>query len=97
MKMKSIPFCLLFAFCTNICITVYAQAVNKQDSLALVDLYKSNNGSKWSFNDNWLTGPVRTWYGITVTGKRVTAINFNSNNLTSTDHKEKKESKDEDV
>jgi hypothetical protein len=40
MKTKSPLLCLLFAICTNTFITVYSQAVNKQDSLALVDLYK---------------------------------------------------------
>ena len=45
MKTKSILFGLVFAFCTNTCITAYAQAVNKQDSLALVDLYNSTNGA----------------------------------------------------
>ena len=45
MKTKSILFCLVFAFCTNTSITVYAQAVNKQDSFALVDLYNSTNGA----------------------------------------------------
>src|SRR4051812_47718099 len=81
MKTKSTLFCLVFAFCTNTCITVYAQAVNKQDSLALVDLYNSTNGAAWSNNENWLAGPVATWYGITVTGTRVTGIFFYSNNL----------------
>jgi Leucine-rich repeat (LRR) protein len=81
MKMKSTLFCLVFALCANTCITAYAQAVNKQDSLALVDLYKSTNGPAWRHNNNWLTGPVRTWIGITVTGTRITAINLRENNL----------------
>jgi len=82
MKTKSILFCLAFALCTNTCINVYAQAVNKQDSLALVDLYNSTNGLNWEVNSNWLTNhPVNTWYRITVTGTTVTEINLNVNNL----------------
>src|SRR6266487_1965412 len=81
MKPKSTLFCLLFALCTNINITAKAQAVNVQDSLALVDLYNSTNGPGWYNHDNWLTGPVKTWYGITVTGIRVTGIILRNNQL----------------
>src|SRR3954467_10406512 len=81
MKTKSTLFCLLFALCANTSITVYAQAINKQDSLALVDLYNSTNGPGWGSNENWLTGPVSTWYGIEVTGTRVTAIFMLLNSL----------------
>src|SRR3954469_25287392 len=84
MKIKSLPFCLLFALCTNTYITLSAQAVNTQDSLALVDLYKSTNGSKWFSHDKWLTGSVRTWYGITVTGGRVTELDLAFNSLNGT-------------
>jgi Leucine-rich repeat (LRR) protein len=64
------------------CITGYAQAVNKHDSLALVDLYNSTNGPNWFDHPNWLTKqPVNTWYGITVTNTRVTGIFFHDNNL----------------
>ena len=67
MKLKLTLFCLAFAFCSSKSITVYAQAVNKQDSLALVDLYNSTNGPGWYTKTNWLTRhPVETWYGITV-------------------------------
>jgi hypothetical protein len=47
----------------------------------LFDLYNSANGAGWNNNTNWLTGPVKTWYGITVTGTRVTDINLYGNNL----------------
>jgi hypothetical protein len=74
----------VLALCTNTSISVYAQ-INKQDSLALVDLYKSTNGPNWFDHPNWLTKkPVRTWYGITVTGTRVTGIFFHDNNLSGT-------------
>jgi hypothetical protein len=48
MKTKSTLFSLVFALCANTSITVYAQAVNKQDSLALVDLYNSTDGPHWN-------------------------------------------------
>ncbi len=59
-------------------------AVNTQDSLALVSLYNNTGGPSWNNNSNWLAGAVHTWYGITVTGGRVTEINLASNNLTDT-------------
>ncbi len=54
----------------------------QQDSLALVALYDSTVGANWKNNDNWLTGPVETWYGITVEGGRVTLVDLDYNNLT---------------
>lgn len=51
------------------------------DSLALVQLYTDTNGPGWTNNSNWLTGPVDTWYGITVSGGRITGINLDDNNL----------------
>jgi hypothetical protein len=48
----------------------------------LVDLYDSTGGAtEWANTDNWLTGPVTTWYGIGVTDGRVTSISMESNNL----------------
>ncbi len=58
--------------------------VNKQDSLALVDLYDSTGGANWKNNTNWLTfKPVSTWNGITLDSSgRVSNIALFSNNLT---------------
>ena len=58
--------------------------VIKQDSLSLVDLYNDTNGSKWTNHNNWLTGPVSTWYGITVSIGRVSRIDLSNNNLSGT-------------
>lgn len=55
-----------------------------EDSLALVDLYNNCNGVNWASQDQWLTGPVSEWYGITTTGTRVTGIWITFNNLTGT-------------
>ncbi len=57
------------------------------DSLALVALYESTDGDNWNNNDNWLTGNVEDWYGISVTGPnkgRVTSIQLAGNNLNGT-------------
>lgn len=53
-----------------------------QDSLALVDLYDTADGSHWTNHTNWLTSaPISSWYGITVSNNRVVKINFLNNNL----------------
>jgi len=51
------------------------------DSLALVALYNATNGPNWTNHNNWLSGPINSWYGITVTNGRVTEILLYSNNL----------------
>src|SRR4051812_38413573 len=81
MKTKFTLFFFAFALCVS---TVNAQ-VNVQDSLALVDLYNSTNGPSWVEQTNWLTiNPVSTWFGITVTGTRVTGIAFSENGMNGT-------------
>ena len=61
--------------------TIKAQ-VNKQDSLALVDLYDSTGGPNWTNHTNWLTSaPLSSWGGITVNTARVTKLQLGSNNL----------------
>jgi len=64
--------------------TVSIAQINAQDSLALIDLYNNTNGSGWSVNSGWLTGPVSNWFGITTTGNTVTAVVLNGNNLIGT-------------
>ncbi len=74
--------CILFTIIsTNLFTTIKAQ-VNRIDSLTLVDLYNSTNGPDWNIAMNWLTEkPVSTWYGITLTGTRVTYIRLVANSL----------------
>ena len=55
--------------------------VNSSDSLALVDFFYNTNGAGWNNNTNWLTGPVSTWYGISVFNNRVTSISLVGNSL----------------
>jgi len=54
----------------------------ESDSLALVALYESTDGTHWTNHTNWLTGNISTWYGITVSADRVVNIDLHSNNLT---------------
>lgn len=62
-----------------------AQAVNAQDSFALVDFYTQTNGATWISNTNWVTiAPVSTWYGVTVQNARVTKLSLPANNLAGT-------------
>ncbi len=64
--------------------TVYSQ-VSQADSLALVDLFNSTNDSGWANSTNWLTeNPVSEWYGVTVSGGSVTALDLKKNNLAGT-------------
>jgi hypothetical protein len=63
--------------------TATAQVL-EQDSLALVAFYNSTGGTNWYNNTGWLTGPVNTWYGVTVEANRVIELIINSNNLTGT-------------
>ncbi len=53
------------------------------DSLALVALYDSTNGPSWVNDSNWLSGPLSTWYGVTVDTAigRVTGLDLSSNGL----------------
>lgn len=52
-----------------------------QDSLALVDFYTRAPIHDWSDTTNWLTGPISTWYGVTVEEGRVTKLELSNNNL----------------
>ena len=54
-------------------IVVQAQ-VAQEDSLALVALYQTTDGTNWSDNTNWLTGPVAQWFGVVVAGDRVSHL-----------------------
>src|SRR6478735_165231 len=81
MKPYALLLCLLLALSANFFTTAKAQ-VNVNDSLALVDLFKSTNGPAWNRHTNWLTKkPVSTWIGINVSDNRVTQIILSFNNM----------------
>ena len=78
-------YLVVLAFvCLNL--SAKAQSVDPADSLALVNLYNSTNGSSWKHHENWLNGPVSTWYGIDVHSffGWVTGIHLSNNNLDGT-------------
>ncbi len=75
------PFRLMFAI-VLLTQNIWASTINTSDSLALVSLYNSTNGENWVKNDNWLTGPVKTWYGLVFDKDSLKALNLSGNNLT---------------
>jgi Leucine-rich repeat (LRR) protein len=84
MKSHALLFCFLFAFSANLFTTAKGQ-IDKNDSLALVDLYNGTNGPEWKNHTNWLAKePVSTWYGVGVTNARVTSLDLFFNNLSGT-------------
>ena len=60
------------------------QTQRELDSLVLVDLYNSTNGPGWINDDNWLTGNLDSWHGVTVSSDRVILIDMVENNLSGT-------------
>lgn len=52
------------------------------DSLALVALYNSTGGTQWTNKTGWLSSTIDTWFGVTVNGQSITAIELPNNNLT---------------
>ena len=84
MKTKVLLFSVCFLAATCFTQKSKAQATDTGDSLALVDLYNSTNGSNWYRQNNWLTGPVSTWYNVTVRNGRVTSLIGAGNNLVGT-------------
>lgn len=52
---------------------------------ALIAIYNATNGASWNDNTNWLSAqPVSEWYGVTVTGNKISRLAFDGNNLTGT-------------
>jgi Leucine-rich repeat (LRR) protein len=55
----------------------------ERDSIALRTLYNTTAGANWTNKTNWLTTPLETgnWFGITISGNRVTQVKLPNNNL----------------
>lgn len=70
----------LFAICTfGICLLAHGQ-VSKEEHLALIDLYESTDGEKWT--RTWdIEKPVNEWQGVTIKDGHVTAVTLFMNNL----------------
>ncbi|MCB9503767.1 MAG: T9SS type A sorting domain-containing protein [Deferribacteres bacterium] len=62
-------------------VMVSCSTLLQADSLALVSLYYATGGPDWLENSNWLNGSLATWYGVTLTNDRVTAIDLSANDL----------------
>lgn len=65
----------------TIAVTTQQVTFSTIDSLALVHIYEELNGPNWTNSDNWLSGNLDSWYGITVNGTRVTELQLADNNL----------------
>jgi len=73
---------MLNRFLLAVLFLIFISNAYSQDSLRLVSLYNSTNGSNWINNTNWLSElPVSEWYGITITDSSVTSIELPRNNL----------------
>lgn len=57
--------------------------VSEQNSLALVAIYNSTNGTNWYYNHGWLANnfPVGEWEGVTIRSNRVVSLVLGFNNL----------------
>ncbi|MEM9327342.1 MAG: Ig-like domain-containing protein [Bacteroidota bacterium] len=51
------------------------------DSLALVSIYNGTSGPNWTNKENWLSGRLRDWSGVSQENARVTMVDLSSNNL----------------
>jgi Secretion system C-terminal sorting domain/Leucine rich repeat len=85
MKQKPLPLLYFFFLIFLRSMNGMAQAVNTQDSLALVDLYNNTNGPGWANKTNWLSlASVSRWYGVTTVNGRVTQLSLTGNGMTGT-------------
>jgi hypothetical protein len=50
----------------------------QEDSLALVDFYLNAEGTGWTNNSGWLTGPLQSWEGVEIENDRVTKLNLSN-------------------
>lgn len=81
--MKTITTSLVFTIILFLSPFLGQTQVIADDRLALEELYNSTGGPGWT--NSWvLSDPVSTWYGVTVTGDRVTHLSLPNNNLTGT-------------
>ena len=51
------------------------------DSLALVNLFDNTDGASWTASTNWQETSMDSWFGVTLTGGRVTGLNLPDNGL----------------
>ncbi|MEM8893404.1 MAG: leucine-rich repeat domain-containing protein, partial [Bacteroidota bacterium] len=51
------------------------------DSLVMVELYMEYDGPSWPNQENWFSGTLDTWQGLTVIGDRIEEIDLSDNNI----------------
>lgn len=51
------------------------------DSVSLIAFYQETNGANWTAKTNWITTSINRWFGVTVSGGRVTALALPNNNV----------------
>jgi gliding motility-associated-like protein/uncharacterized delta-60 repeat protein len=61
---------------------IAGSCVPANERAALVALYNATNGTGWTNKTNWLSADENTWFGVAVTGCRVTNLFLTNNNLT---------------
>ncbi|MBW1295123.1 T9SS type A sorting domain-containing protein [Aquimarina litoralis] len=70
----------------SITLDIFSSSISDydRDRQALIDFYNSTNGTSWTNNTNWLTGPLETWEGVKVENCRVTELRLSDNNIAGT-------------
>lgn len=78
----SFPFCLVFCIVLGSYTFLQAQHTKLSDSLALVKLFHATDGKHWKRSDNWLQGPLATWFGVTLQASgRILELHLPNNQL----------------
>jgi len=65
------------------CVLNNVSEIPREECAALVQLYYDTQGQDWTQRDGWLqTATPCSWFGVTCTGGRVTALELDENGLT---------------
>ena len=62
----------------------FDESLRVSDSLALVSIYQSTRGNAWHDDFGWLAQDLDNWRGVSITDKRVSALDLSENNLQDT-------------
>jgi Leucine-rich repeat (LRR) protein len=68
-------------YSTTSTIKLPVAAYLEQDSLGMVALYENANGESWANAQNWLTGKLNTWEGLSMINDSLKSINLPSNQI----------------
>jgi Leucine-rich repeat (LRR) protein len=81
LKKGLIPFLFVTLFTFNSNAITVDSGSRYLDSLALVAFYEATDGPNWSQSSGWLTDNLEDWYGIYMSGNRVSQISLSYNGL----------------